>query len=157
MNGAGFKWLIFEGAVPLLGSAALFLLWGLCRKVTTNKPQRTYVWSHAIDPIGWLYGAAVVAFGSGMKGVGRDGLTVVTVFCFIAAGVCMLVLISALTERAEDAQWAPTALLKWVALVLVVVILLAGMHVTQSLSEENQDDNRGSKSTEPKQAAPAGR
>ena len=141
MTGAGLKWLIFEGAIPLLGSAALFLLWGLCRKVTNNKSQRVYAWSHAVDPIGWLYGAAVVAFGAGMKSAGRDGVTIITVFCFIAAGVCMLVLISALTERAEDAQWAPTSLLKWVAVILVAVILFAGMQVTQTLAEEMKNDN----------------
>lgn len=135
--------------MPLLGAAALFVLWGLCRKLTTNKTQYTYNWGHAIDPLGWLYGAAVVASTAGVKALSlhRSNLWI---FCFFGAGICVLVLISALTERAEDAKWEPKPLLKWVSLVLVLAILAAGLQVNESIAQElTQHGNSPQKPTPP--------
>jgi hypothetical protein len=130
MESESVRWLFMEGLIPLLGAGALFLLWGICRfAVASDKSKFTYAWPQALDPLGWLYGAVIIAFQAGWKGVGISGAGVLPYVCFAAAAICLLLLISAMTERGALATWEPPTRLKVCALLLVLGILYSGFSI----------------------------
>ena len=122
-----FKWLVMEGAVPLLGAAALYTVMGVCTYiVSTAKGAFAFQWSQALDSLGWLYGGAILAMQSGMKGWDVKNVGVLPQTCFAVALVSLLILIAAMLERGKDPSWQPPKLLKLLSAVLVVAILYAG-------------------------------
>lgn len=124
------KWLLSEGILPLLGAGVLYLIWGCCRfVVTTDRTQFNYHWWQAIDTLGWLYGAVILSIQAGLKGFGVARTGVLPLFCFIAAAICLLLLISAMTERGANPKWEPPLKLKFAAGILAIGILIAGFRV----------------------------
>ena len=139
------KWLLLEGLIPLLGAAFLYVAWGACRYVVAaNKTGFQHDWKAALDPIGWLYGGAVLAAQAGAKCVGT-GSPILVSMCFGAAAVCLLILIAAMSERASDAAWQSPPSLRWSAVVLVVGILYAGYTVAETTGQPEPPQNTGSK------------
>jgi len=127
---APYDWLLFGAAVPLFGAAVLFLLWGGLRYVVaSDKSKFTYHWPQALDSLGWLYGGAVLAFQAGAKGWGHPKTGIVPFYCFVAAAICLLLLIAAMTERGQNGQWAPPKSLAVISVALVVSIVGAGLSV----------------------------
>jgi hypothetical protein len=64
---------------------------------------------------------------SGIKGVTvYDEYAAAVWFSFVCAGVCLLIVVSAMTERGKTATWKPPGSLNGVALALVAAIFLAG-------------------------------
>ena len=129
-----YKWLLLEGVIPLLGAAVLFLVWGACRYlVAKDKSTFRHDWWAALDPVGWLYGGAVLAAQAGVRCAGTESPTLTT-FCFGAAGICLLVLIAAMSERASDTTWQPPPSLRASSIVLVIAILYAGYEVSYTVT-----------------------
>lgn len=127
---APFDWLLFGAAVPLFGAAVLFLFWGALRYVVAgDKSKFTYHWPQAFDPLGWLYGGAALAIQAGARGWGHPKTGIAPFFCFVAAAICLLLLIAAMTERGQDKQWIPPKSLIVVSVALVLSIVGAGLAV----------------------------
>jgi hypothetical protein len=125
-NVAAARWLLFDGLLPLLGAGVLFLLWGGIRYVTaTDKSVFNYSWKQARDPMGWLYGAAILAMQAASQSA-VSGNSLLTVSCFAAGAVCLLLLLSAMTNRGEDPTWKPPRSLEVVVGILILAILTAG-------------------------------
>lgn len=127
-----YRWLALEALVPLFGAAVLFVLWGALRYVAMSTKQGyVYQWTQAFDPMGWLYGGAVIAFQAGTKGIGISRSGTLPYWCYGSAIICVLLLIAAMTERGHSASWTPPKSLTLVSLVLVVIILIASCNVQQ--------------------------
>ena len=126
-NAAAARWLFFDGLLPLLGAGALFLLWGGIRYVTSgNKGTFNYSWKEALDPMAWLYGAAILSAQAGSTSAASGNSSILTALCVGAGIVSLLLLLSAMTYRGEDANWEPPRSLEVVAALLIAAILIAG-------------------------------
>lgn len=126
-DAAAARWLLLEGLLPLLGAGVLFLLWGGIRYVTSSdKSSFSYKWNEALDPMAWLYGAAILSAQAGSTSAASGTSSMLTVLCFGAGVVSLLLLLSAMTNRGEDAQWKPPRSLVLVVALLIVAILIAG-------------------------------
>lgn len=137
---APFDWLLFGATVPLFGAAVLFLLWGaLLFIVAGNKTNFKYHWPQAFDPLGWLYGGAALAVQVGARGWGQPKTGIVPFVCFVAAAICLLLLIAAMTERGKDKQWTPPKSLITVSVALVLAILCAGFAVQSDMNPVQGD------------------
>ncbi len=124
------KWLIFEGLIPLFGAAFIYTFWGACRfVVATNKSIFKYGWKQALDPLGWLYGAVIIAFQSGLDGITVTNAGIFPYTCFAAALACFFLLMAAMTERGQSSAWQPPISLQLITGVLVLVILFASFKV----------------------------
>lgn len=129
------KWLVLEGLLPLLGAGLLYVIWGGCRYVaSSNKPTFAFEWVQALDPIGWLYGAVIISCQSGLRGLPISSAGIIPYMCFVAAAICFLLLISAMTERGAVATWRPPLTLQIGAGILVIGILYAGFRVQELVS-----------------------
>ncbi|WP_065874864.1 hypothetical protein [Pseudomonas sp. 52 E 6] len=128
---ASFKWLIWEGMLPLVGTALLY--WALlgCFKIAQS-PSFTFKWDEAIDSLGWLYGAAVLATQAAIKGWGQDAMGPIPWFCWLIALACSLLLIAAMCSKAADSNWKPGLPMKLVATLFTGLVLLAGF-MTQNV------------------------
>src|SRR5207248_2159238 len=82
-------------------------------------------WKEARDPMGWLYGAAVLALQAGLTSA-KSGNTILTGSCIASGAVSLLLLLSAMTNRGENPQWKPRRSLEFVVAVLITAILTAG-------------------------------
>lgn len=124
------KWLLMEGAVPLLGASVLYLLYGGCRwLVSTKKSAFALPWKPAVDALGWLYGAIIIAVQTGWKGLSATGAGYTPYWAFFGAAGCFMVLLAAMNERGQDPTWEPPIMLQLFAGVMVVAILYAGFEV----------------------------
>ncbi|WP_350012547.1 hypothetical protein [Pseudomonas asiatica] len=133
------KWLVMEGAVPLLGAAVLYTALGICTYiVSTAKGTFAFQWSQALDSLGWLYGGAILAMQSGMKGWDVKNVGVLPQACFAVAVVCLLILIAAMMERGKNPSWQPPKLLKALSALLVVIILYAGFETQLTIKGAQQ-------------------
>lgn len=127
-----YRWLALEALVPLFGAAVLFVIWGALRYVAmSSKDGYVYQWKQAFDPMGWLYGGAVLAFQAGTKGIGIANSGTLPYWCYGSAVICVLLLIAAMTERGHSTSWAPPKSLTLVSLVLVIFIVVASCSVQQ--------------------------
>lgn len=97
--------------------------------VTHDKARYAYDWSQAFDPMGWLYGGAILAFQAGVKGQALANSGVLPWVCHASAAICLLLLIAAMTERGQGPAWTPPRSLTLIAVALVGVILLASFRV----------------------------
>lgn len=125
------KWLLFEGTLPLLGTALLY--WGLlaCLPMVQSTSPFVFKWHDAIDSLGWLYGAAVLAIQAGIKGWGVDSTGVIPFFCWAISIVCFLLLITAIFAKAADSSWQPGGRMKFGATVITLLVLVAGYRTQQ--------------------------
>jgi len=125
-NLAAVKWLLSEGLLPLLGAAALFLLWGLVRLLAADRHKPFhYSWKEALDPLGWLYGASILAIQSGAR-ASSSGNESLSLGLYLCAGVCLLLLLAAMTNRGDDPEWKPRPSFQVVVVAFIVAILTAG-------------------------------
>ena len=125
-NAAG-QWVVLQGILPLLGAGALFLLWGAIRWLTiSDKSKFAYSWAQARDPMAWLYGAAILSVEAGSTSASAGNSSSLTILCFVAGVVCLLLLLSAMTNRGENERWKPPKSLELVAILLIIAILTAG-------------------------------
>lgn len=130
MGNPTIKWLILEGLLPLLGAGILYVIWGCCRYVASgNKSTFKFEWLQALDPLGWLYGAVIIACQSGLKGLAIKNSGLLPLMCFAVAAICFLLLISAMTERGQASGWQPPLSLQIWSGILVIGILFAGFRV----------------------------
>ena len=127
LRDAAERWLVVEGLLPLLGAGVLFLLWGAMRWVTaSDKSKFNYSWKEARDPMAWLYGAAILSVQAGSTSASIGSSSILTISSFAAGVGCLLLLLSAMTNRGEDAKWKPPLSLELVVIVLIIAILTAG-------------------------------
>jgi hypothetical protein len=125
--GEAERWLVMEGLLPLLGAGALYVSLGVALYVAATKGVPfTFSWKEWIDPLGWLYGGAILAVQAGMTSLDSHSPFHVTFFCFAAGAMSLLFLLAAMTNRGQQAAWQPPFSLKLIAAFLVVVILYAG-------------------------------
>lgn len=127
---SSLKWLVWEGMLPLVGTALLY--WALlgCFKIAQT-PSFIFKWDEAIDSLGWLYGAAVLAIQAGVKGWGLESMGPIPWFCWLIALACFLMLITAIFSKAADTNWAPGWPMKLFATVLTCLVLYAGYKTQQ--------------------------
>jgi hypothetical protein len=121
-------WLLLEGVLPLMGAAVIYLLWGGFRYVAAmESAQFTYQWAAAADPLGWLYGALIIAVQSAVKSFSAPSRHEFLAWaCIIGAILCLVLLLAAMTERGAVSEWKPPRRLHRYALALVGVILFFG-------------------------------
>lgn len=110
--------------------ASSIVLWGIFRYTSTdNKASFQYHWWEAADPLGWLYGAVIIAAQSALKCFSSQGNQTLTWMCVGGGLACLLLLVAAMTERGTSASWKPPPSLQVFAALLVVGILYAGYEV----------------------------
>jgi len=127
-----FKWLLFEGLLPLIGTALLY--WALlgCFKMAQTS-SFSFKWDEAIDSLGWLYGGAVLAVQAAIKGWGKEPTELISYFCAFIALACFLMLITAMFSKAADNTWQPGRYMKWGATVITGLVLSAGFRIQDLL------------------------
>lgn len=127
------RWLLLEGLLPLLGAGALYLLIGGALYIVANPPPKfKYSWGGWIDPMGWLYGAIILAGQAGWKNANaapHAGPFILTFCCYAAGGISLLLLLAGMVSRGQVAAWTPPRSLKIWAAFLVFAILVAGFYV----------------------------
>jgi hypothetical protein len=123
------RWLLIEGLLPLFGAGVLYLIWGTARYVMAARGSFNFAWKEALDPYGWLYGGGIIAFQSMTKSLSDQGWSIVSIFLLIEGAACVILLLAAMTQRGEDADWKPTTFATKVAGFLVIAILVEGFLV----------------------------
>ena len=133
-----FKWLLWEGVVPMFGAGLLFVVWGLVLAVVRGAWSSTFAWKECIDSMGWLYAALVIAIQASIRGSalakGQDDLVI---WCYVGATVCFMMLLAAMHERAHSSSWQPPTSMKISATMLVFAILFAG-YKAQAVPQQGQ-------------------
>jgi len=152
------KWLLIEGVVPLFGAGVIYLAMGLCVLVVEKQKGKpfSYPWREAFDPIGWLYGGAVL---STMIAVRSSAVVVPATlesFAILAAAACMLLLITAFRTKAERPDWKPSTLMSWVSGILVAATLYTGFLVQSDLFPEPVHESHAAQKDVATRAATAG-
>lgn len=146
MSGPQYDWLIVQGLLPLLGAGFICIILGCFKYISANnKPSFTYDWKQAADPISWLYGALIIAAQSAQKSFSVKEDTTLAWACVVAGSICLLLLATAMTEKASSNSWTPPKSLQIFAAILVAATLFAGFIV----NTPNQDI-RGSSHSEGK-------
>jgi hypothetical protein len=126
----GWRWLLLEGIMPLFGAGVIYLLFGVARYVASSKkPRFAFAWVEAVDTLGWLYGAAIIAAQSGWRSVHLHAPVIWTVTCFVTGGLSLIQLLAAMVNRGEDPAWRPPVPLKVFSGFLAAVILYAGYNI----------------------------
>lgn len=123
------RWLMIEGLLPLFGAGVLYLIWGTARYVMATRGSFAFAWKEALDPYGWLYGGGILAAQSLTKSYSKDGWSIVSIFLGLEGLACVILLLAAMTERGQKADWKPPAFATKVAAFLVIVILVEGFLV----------------------------
>lgn len=127
MSEQGIKWLLLEGALPLLGAGALYILYGFGRWVSSdNKSSFALRIKAAVDPMGWLYGAIIVAMQTGLKGFGVSAAGNMPFWAFGGAAIAGIVLLAAMGDKGQKAGWEPPTSLQIFSGLMVGVILFLG-------------------------------
>jgi hypothetical protein len=124
---AQMKWLIFEGVLPIFGAGVLYSLWGLLIAIARGSWKPAFAWREAVDPLGWLYGALIIAIQAAVRSLAvRPTGSPVTWACMIGAGFCFMLLLAAMSARGQHANWQPRLPLKLFAGVVVIGTLACG-------------------------------
>jgi hypothetical protein len=132
LNGNGntdpLEWLVGEGLIPLLGASVLYVVIRAGGWIMSNaKPSFKFYLGEALDPMGWLYGGAVLAFQTAIR---RGEFLSLRVWLVIEGAVCLMLLVLAMVNRAESKanqkQYVPDKSAGLAAGVLVAGILYTG-------------------------------
>jgi hypothetical protein len=126
-----YRWLLLEGITPLFGAGFFYVLWGACRYIAAvNKAAFKYHWAEALDPLGWLYGALIVAVQTATKCLSGTSIhESVAWWCIAGSVACLFLLLAAMNDRAASPGWKPPLVLQGLAVILVGAILFAGLIV----------------------------
>lgn len=127
-----FQWLLTEGVLPLFGAGALYILWRLATFLSVpadKKKDFKFSLREALDPMGWLYGACILSIQLGMKSLAHGNEEALVCWLFFEGFVCLMVLLAAMTYRAESDTYRPPRRLQVAAGLLVVLILFEGVIV----------------------------
>jgi peptidoglycan/LPS O-acetylase OafA/YrhL len=139
------KWLIIEGLIPLFGAGVLFLVLGVFLYVATQDKSRfSYTWSGFFDPLGWLYGATILAVQAGVKSSHSPENLTLTFLCFAAGAICLLLLVAAMFLRGGNKTYDPPVTLKVVTVLFVIVILAAGYNVNAGKAAGGVNEHKSS-------------
>jgi FtsH-binding integral membrane protein len=133
-------WLLREGALPLLGASIVYLVVRAGFRAAYNNPKGgkfKWSWEPAFDPVGWLYGAGLLAVQLGVASYPASP-TLAVVF-YGATGVCLVLLFASMHYRGEDQSWTPSPLLKFLALFMVVVVLGVGYFSKRGAADGGQE------------------
>lgn len=130
------KWLMLEALLPMFGASLLFLLWGLARLAAAVDPRQfSFHWAAAIDPMGWLYGGAILAIQAGSKSLGLPDPAWLNWTSFSGALLSLLFLVAAMTERGQRSDWKPNIFFTALSLTLVTAIVAVSFQVQTQLPE----------------------
>jgi hypothetical protein len=120
-----FSWLMFEGVVPLFGASLVYLLSGFFKKLAA--PGSTFAWKEAVDCMGWLYGALLIAIQSSARFFEAGPAHRYTgVGCIVCGLICGMQLLSAMSERGANSTWQPPVRYKLMAFAVTVIVLWLG-------------------------------
>ncbi|MDP3671485.1 MAG: hypothetical protein WA191_19580 [Telluria sp.] len=119
------RWLMIEGIAALFGAGVLYLLVGVAFKVVGSTTP--FAWREAVDSMGWLYGAMLIAIQSSARFFNAvEPSPLRAVGCIVATGVCCLLLIAAMYLRGATAGWTPPNSMKLVVGMFAIFILVLG-------------------------------
>jgi hypothetical protein len=116
-------WLLTGGLAPLFGAGILYLLWGVFKKLAA--PGSVYRWRVAADPLGWLYGAILIAVQSAHRYF-EAGIDLMGLGCIACSIACGMQLLAAMDERGASRNWQPSLMFQLMALFLVGLSLVLG-------------------------------
>jgi multisubunit Na+/H+ antiporter MnhB subunit len=152
------KWLLIEGMVPMFGAGVIYLAMGVCVLIVEKKKGKrfTYPWKEALDPIGWLYGGAVLSTMIAVRSASPAVSAALQGFAICASAVCLLLLITAFRTKAEDPAWRPSALMSTASGILVAGTLYTGFLVQTDLFQEKSHEPRSAQADVASGAAEAG-
>ena len=141
------KWLLIEGLVPLFGAGVIYLAMGLCVLVVEKQKGKafSYPWREAFDPIGWLYGGAVLSTMIAVRSTAAVVPAILQFFAILTSAACLLLLITAFRTKAEKADWKPSSLMSWVSGILVAATLYTGFLVQSDLFQEKSHESHPAK------------
>jgi uncharacterized membrane protein len=122
------EWLFGEGLLPLLGASALYVIVRCGAWITADTKKNFHFYlEEALDPMGWLYGGAILAMQTGIRTVNHPYLKAAF---FFEGAICLLLLVLAMMNRAENKSkgttYVPPLSTEWAAGVLVGAILYSG-------------------------------
>jgi hypothetical protein len=132
LNGPGntdpLEWLAGEGLIPLLGASVLYVVIRAGGWIMSNqKASFKFYLGEALDPMGWLYGGAVLAFQTAIR---RGEVLSLRLWLVIEGALCLLLLVLAMVNRADSkasqSQYVPDKAASLAAGVLVAGILYTG-------------------------------
>ena len=152
------KWLLIEGMVPLFGAGAIYLAMGLCVLVVEKQKGKpfSYPWREALDPIGWLYGGAVLATMIAVRSSSPAVPAALEFFAILSSAACLLLLITAFRTKAEKPDWKPSTLMSSVSGILVAATLYTGFLVQTDLVPEKVHEPHAAQKDLAASAAQAG-
>jgi hypothetical protein len=127
-NSDPLEWLVGEGLIPLLGASVLYLAIRAGGWIMANpKPGFKFYLGEALDPMGWLYGGAVLALQTAIR---RGEYLSLRIWLVLEGALCLLLLVLAMTNRADSkakqTQYVPDKSASLAAGVLVAGILYTG-------------------------------
>jgi hypothetical protein len=124
------RWLLMEGLLPLVGASGLFLAQAGARYVVqANRSGFRFGFKEMLDGPAWLYGAAVLAIQQAWKSQGRDDCFSFSIFCYLGAVGCALIVMAGLEERRRDELYRPPTSVHIVAVVLMAIVLASGYRI----------------------------
>jgi hypothetical protein len=107
----------------------IYLVWGACRLAATmERSEFNYRWGEAADPLGWLYGAIIIAAQTAVRDFTLSSHRFVLGWISVFAGVvCLLLLVAAMTNRGATSSWRPPPLFQMLTVVCVGWTLYVGV------------------------------
>lgn len=129
------QWLIFEGVLPMFGAGLIYILWGLMLAIARASWSPPFSWQEAIDPLGWLYGALIIAIQASVRCfAAKSSSSFLGWWSMICAGICFMFLLAAMGERGRNPQWRPGNLLKIFSSLAVIAALAVGYFAQPTLA-----------------------
>lgn len=120
------KWLLFQGLIPLTGAGLMYTFWGCCQYVVcADKNSFSYQWRMALDPLGWLYGAMIIAVQAAQMSFSVQDDHLLAWGCIGGVLACLGLLFAAMTNKGTNPTWAPPASLHVFSIIVVLAILYA--------------------------------
>ncbi|MBS0417180.1 MAG: hypothetical protein JSR66_05675 [Proteobacteria bacterium] len=122
------SWLLLEGLLPLFGAGVIYLVWGVCTyAAAVETSEFTYRWGEAADPLGWLYGATMIAAQNAVRDFTLSSHRLALGWgCVVVGIICLLLLVAAMTNRGATWTWRPKCIFQAFTIVFVGTTLYIG-------------------------------